>query len=399
MVKPIFTQEFPTLAQECLTHDPKLYDKLLAKKEIKSVQKLINKSADRATAENNSEDFEQIRKNWTSMLEQMEMEIKIQMNDPEILHSGEGFPYPYEEFYIPFKNEVLRLLEKGETPDVGIVGYGSLGSKKSTAETFDDEIRREWVLTRDIQRGLFLKHYSTHDTRLDDFWAKTGVYRHDESGEMAIRYKKGQLMSCVRMSGLNIEEIQNLRDREFCYFMLPIGHAWTPPDENGEESKVYKLNLAVWPIGRTLTKKHRGKLREKWISHPRHQRDERSEEGIKDMIMFETAHTLHLNGLKADIHYTETCLDIGDTEQEEIFLDTTFVPVESGEPITLREFLSTFAPANNPEKREYFGERLNKKIYKWDDNTQKFILTGTVRIKTTDPQRQKSWHKPYEETT
>lgn len=389
----IQNKELPTLAEECKANDSQLYEKLVQNGEIKSVQKLTSTLAEKSVADESAEDFESIKKSWTETLERMEEEIEIQRNDPEIMASGEGFAYPYEEFYVPFMKEILRLLEYGEIPNVGIVGYGSLGSKKSTSETLKEEAEREWVLTRDIQRGLFLKHYSIHSSRLDDFWSKPGAYRNDESGEMAIRYKKGQLMNGVRISGLSFKKMQELSDREFCYFLLPIGQTWTVPDDEGN-FKIHKLNMAAWPIGRTLTKKIRGDLREKWISFPCYQRDLKCNDGKKDREMFETAHTLHLNGLRADIHYVEVCLDMGNKENEEIFLDTTYVPQQSGAPVTLREYLSTRAPANNSENREYFGERLNKRLFKWDDATQKFVQTGTVKIKATDPMRQKSWYKP-----
>jgi hypothetical protein len=386
-------KELLTLAEECKANDAQLYEKLVKNGDIKSAQELTSTLAEKTVADESAEDFESIKKSWTEMLDGMEKEIEIQKSDPEIMASGEGFSYPYEEFFVPFKEEVVRVLECGKIPDVGIVGYGSLGSKKSTSETLEEEAKREWVLTRDIQRGLFLKHYSAHSSRLDDFWSKDGAHKNDESGEMAIRYKKGQLMNGVRISGLSGKEIQDLREREFCYFLLPIGQTWTVPNDEGN-FKTHKLNMAAWPIGRNLTKKIRGDLREKWISLPRYERDLKTENAKKDREMFETAHTLHLNGLKTDIHYTEVCLDMGGKDNEEIFLDTTYVPQNSGAPVTLREYLSTKAPANNPEEREYFGERLNKKIFKWDEAIQKFVQTGTVKIKATDPIRRKSWYNP-----
>lgn len=326
--------------------------------------------------------FEEVEKIFLDLLNDLEDQIEIlqkridevseinQRGERCIDHDLPYFEYPVEEFFIPFKEEVLAMLERKEIPDIGIIGYGSLNSSSSAGATVVAPYKRELVTTKGLQRGLFLRHYSTHATRKDNFWAKAGSTKHDETGEMAVRYKAGQLMNGARLSRLSFKDLKNLSDREFPYFLLPCAPA---KNDKGEERK---LNLVCWPIGNKLTRTLKVDKWKKFMGLKMFDRE--------DKEMFQTSHAVYLHGINPDIHYIETCLDIGNTEHENIFLDTTFVPMPKGEPITLREYLANYAPANDSEKREYFGPRIKKSLYIWNEQTGKWELKKELLIKSTE---------------
>lgn len=366
-------------------YQPELYEALKAEGLIKEVA--ANTNAKVKTIEEMP--FEEVERIFLDLLKGLEEQIQTlqeridevrEMNergDECLDHDLPHFEYPVDEFFKPFKEEILASLERKEIPDIGLIGYGSLNSSASTSDTVIDPYIRELVTTKGLQRGLFLRHYSTHDTRKDNFWSKPGSTKYDETGEMAVRYKEGQLMNGVRLSGLSLRDLENLADREFPYFLLPCGAA---KNDKGEDRK---LNLVCWPIGNELTRTLKSDKWEKFMGLKMFDRED-NEIGETDKEAFQTAHAVYLHDLKPDIHYTETCLDIGNTEHENIFLDTTFVPMPEGDPITLREYLANYAPANDPEKREYFGPRIKKESYVWNDKAQKWELKKEVLIKATE---------------
>lgn len=364
---------------------PDIYEKLASMGEINVHREHIKRSIQ--TLETLS--FEEIKQHMQVMIRDIENNsLILRERVKEVLQLSEKespcidkylpyFDYPAEKFIEPFKQEINNCLRQGRIPDIGIIGYGSLQSSSSANVTMHYPYKREPVSTYDLQRGFFLRHYSTHATRKDAFWAKTGATRYDETGSMAVRYKEGQLMNGVRLSKLSLQDIQNLSKREFPYFLLPCGHSYNNFGERND------LNLICWPIGNHLTQTVKADKWEHFISNPIFQREGEDDDDLYDMHMFRCTHALYYNGLKPDIHYVETCLNRGNSEQENLFLDTTFVPMPEGEPILLREYLAQHAPANDETKREYFGPRLKKRQYRWDEKENRWILKKEISIKTT----------------
>lgn len=374
------------LVDQCAKRNvPDLYERLVEIGDVKVCQKQVKSAIQ--TLETKS--FEEVKELMQSMIADIEANVSIlrqrvrevrQLNQNDIPCIDKDLPYfdyPSEKFTEPFKGEITRVLQQGRIPDIGIIGYGSLQSALSSDSTLYDPYTRESVVTYDLQRGLFMRHYSTHATRKDAFWAKTGATHHDETGSMAVRYKKDQIMNGVRLSNLSLQDIKHLMQREFPYFLLPCGSSY---NDFGERKA---LNLICWPIGNYLTKTIKAEQWKNFINMPIFRREGNDKESLYDMHMFRSAHSLHYYGLKPDMHYVETCLDRGDAKHENLFLDTTFVPMSQNEPLALREYLEKHAPANDETKREYFGPRLKKRRYLWDEERQQWILKKEFSVKTT----------------
>ncbi len=306
-----------------------------------------------------------------------EMVEKIN-NDPEIKENG--FTYPVE-WLESFEEEFNKIISSGKTPDVGIVGYGSLRSSQSLAMT-TSQVSTGMVKIQGVRRGLYLPGFG----RIQKYWKAMGLDPESSSGVMAVKHDPEAVCGGVRMPfPRSREELEQLLKREDWYEFLP-----GPPAEF-ENGEVAKLNLICWPIGRNLMNKVRGGIMEESYKNPvgsvrmnfiteeqkaecfklktteaqaeylKNLREANQDEGEqlmkleKEVVQVYKSRMAGLCSLQArplpDMAYVNTCLDGASPEEEEDFLKTTFCYNPSGEEIMLWEYLRKHAPKTNPKLR------------------------------------------------
>lgn len=299
-------------------------------------------------------------------------------NNPEIKKNG--FTYPVE-WLESFKAECNKIISSGGTPDVGIVGYGSLRSPQSLAIT-TSQVSTGMVKMQGIKRGLYLPGFG----RIQKYWKAMGLDPECNSGVMAVKYDSKAVCSGIRIPFPGSrEEWERLLKREDWYEFLP-----GPPAKfaNGE---IAKLNLICWPIGRSLMNQERGEIMEESYKNPVESvrmnfitEEEKAEcfklktteaqaeyleklrtadqkegeqlmELEKGVAKAYEARMAGLCSLRArplpDMAYVNTCLEGASPEEEEDFLKTTFCYNSAGEEITLWEYLRKHAPKTNPKLR------------------------------------------------
>lgn len=317
----------------------------------------------------------EFHKNLLTHMKKMVSEIN---SDPEIKRNG--FQYPEEWIDAYAKN--LDQISPSTPPDIGIIGYGSLQSPESFARDKTPEI----VRMEGVKRGLYISVFD----RNKKYWDAAGMDAENGSAVMAVKHDPEAHCNGLRLPFPSTrEKWKELTHRERCYEMLP-----GPPVilKNGQTSS---LNLICWPMGRNLINKIRPEIiPELWdkdetppvrirflnedqkiifmgLKTKQEQRsylemlpktgdiknDHNEDELEKGVVNSYNTRIKNLYSLDKDIAilphiaYVHTCLNMGNSDEEEEFLDTSFCYSPDGEEITLREYLKKYAPKTNPKLR------------------------------------------------
>ena len=89
---------------------------------------------------------------YTQMLDNMKDEIRMLNSSEEVIRNG--FKYPLK-LYKEFKKGIKRYIKNGIIPDIGVVGYGSLQSSASRKWTLGKDVNTKYVIVNDLMRGAF----------------------------------------------------------------------------------------------------------------------------------------------------------------------------------------------------------------------------------------------------
>ena len=322
------------------------------------------------------------RQVYTEMIRNMRSMADKVNSDKEV--ADNGFQYPVE-WLDAFEQKLNACLDRGESPDIGIVGYGSLQNPDSLAGTTSS--RATGVVTmQGVRRGLYFSGLA----RAKNDWKDLGLDYNSEQAVMAVKHDKTSYCNGVRIPLPNsTEDMKKLHTREFAYDLLP------GPPATGDDGRVSDLNLLCWPLGRTLMNELKGdqfaakledvKMEKEDVSMmplSLEQTDQfmalETAEEQKDFLAVQktllsdeqrdtfgqlesgvvTAYDkriaqLYDLGEKPLPHmaYVHSCLNMGNAKAEEEFLDTTYCYSPEKKEITLREYLEKYAPKTNSKVR------------------------------------------------
>lgn len=328
------------------------------------------KNLDNESRDNVGAETEPVKEDYERMIKQMREQAGKVNNSREVQENG--FAYP-TEWIDAFEAKLKEVLDRGEKPDIGIVGYGSLQSDKDRSRTLKDTRKPGLVRVNGLRRGL----YFSARLRPKDRWEKRGLDMYEEQAVMAIKYNPEDYINGVRIPLPGSKaEIAKLEQREKAYFLLP-----SPPAQATAGDSTFALNLVCWPMGRDLMDKERKEFMDR-IQELNEAEFKMSTGSSDEKVVDDNGHPLgisdfgsddeeiqkghayayrsRLNGLYRldgrplpDMGYVHTCLDIGDGKMEEEFLRTTYCYDREGNEVTLFDYLKKYAPASNRKIRSY----------------------------------------------
>lgn len=177
---------------------------------------------------------------YSEMLKYMR-DVAKRINDNKEIQDN-GFLYPME-WLEAFEKKINEALDRGETPDLGIIGYGSLQNPGSLSNTLKNNLSGP-VRMKGVKRGF----YFAAAQRPKQDWKHLGLGYQATDAVVSVKHEPEASCNGVRIPlGTDKENLEKLKTREFSYEILP-----GPPAE-GADGKIAELNLICWPRGRSLT--------------------------------------------------------------------------------------------------------------------------------------------------
>jgi len=317
------------------------------------------------------------KKDYEKMIAGMQ-EMDELINDSSEIKEN-GFTYP-TEWMNDFEKELFERLDAGETPDIAVVGYGSLQNPESLSKTVSNKITG-FVRMKGLRRGMYFSAVG----RIKKYWLQAGLDVSHEDSVLAVKHDPDAYCTGIRIPiKMTKEELGSLKQREFAYELLPGPIATT---EEGQESK---LNLICWPLGREVIDQipyKREKLEKRkdemptnpadttmrFLDKTQHERylkmDEEERRKFLKQIPKKTNEEKLESGVATAYHkrweelyrldkrplphksYLETCATFGNSKLEEEFLRTTYCYDKNGKEIILTEYLEKNWPKINPKTR------------------------------------------------